>query len=188
MTPFHSSFCVGSRTEGEETAVNSIPPTLSSDVLWNIPGGLVASDISTSCGCGVATVVVNSVSRFSIEPWAERSSGESLSFTSATSNVLCEMEEGTMVEEVVEPVVVVGEAVKGRPGRDAGQVGSEIWQDGRLVGMGEGLWMGREGLWTGKEGAEVRQRMDLLGSLWVVVGEELWSHGVWDVEDTGGRL
>ena len=101
---------------------------------------------------------MNSVSKFSIEPCAERFSGESLSFTSATSNVLCEMEEGMMV--------VVGVAGKGEPGRATRQMGSEMGQEGRLVGAGEGV------LWTGREGAEVRQRMDLLGSLWVMVGEE----------------
>ena len=108
---------------------------------------------------------MNSVSKFSIEPCAERFSGESLSFTSATSNVLCEMEEGMMVV-VVAPVVVVGVAGKGEPGRATRQMGSEMGQEGRLVGAGEGV------LWTGREGAEVRQRMDLLGSLWVMVGEE----------------
>ena len=48
MTPFPSSFGADSETEDEETAVNSMPPILCSDMLWSIPGGQVMSEISTS--------------------------------------------------------------------------------------------------------------------------------------------
>ena len=96
---------------------------------------------SVSCGSGSTAVrTPSSCSKFSTDPCAERSSGESLSFTSSTSNVLWEETAGIIVELSVEVVAVVG--------REGGHVGSEMAHDKRLAAFEERMeaeerWGGR---------------------------------------------
>ena len=88
----------------------------------------------------------SSCSRFSNDPCAERSSGESLSFTSATSNVLWEDEDGTIVELSVEVVAVVG--------REREHVGSAMAHDERLVTFEERTEEEEEECCGGREAEE----------------------------------